>query len=387
MPNASHSGSGAPRIVLHIGAMKTGTTFLQQLLADHREALARHGFHVPRDQAAGLRGILAGLHQSGGGGRQTRMSRRLLQSVQAYDGRASLVSWEFLSFLDPTAARRLLGDLGLDIDVVLTVRDAARTMPAQWQTRCRNGTTIPWPRFASSIGDWLEAGRPSHAARVFERTQGIPRMLDVWAGVAGADRLQVVTVPQSGTDPLLLWRRFAEAVGVDPSVPVEAGVRHNPSLGYPSCELLRRINEEMGGEVPDDCGRLIRAVVAPDLEARAGTEARVRLDGPGLEIASAWNSRTVEAVRAAGVRVVGDLDRDLPTQPPADAAPVPPPADDELLEAAATVRTSLTGLGATSTPDLPADVDAAIRELADMIRETAGADLAAARRERGRGRS
>ena len=176
-------------------------------------------------------------------------------------------------------------------------------------------------------------------------------MLDVWGGVVGADRLQVVTVPQSGGDPLLLWRRFAEAAGVDPSVPSRRASGATRRSGYPSCELLRRINEAIGPEVPDDCGRLIRAVVAPDLEARAGTEARVRPDGPGLEVASAWNAKAAEAIRAAGVRVVGDLDQDLPTQPPADAAPVPPPTDDELLEAAETVRASLAGLGATPAAD------------------------------------
>lgn len=366
--------------------MKTGTTFLQQLMADHRAALAQHGWNVPRNQGAGLRSMLAGAHEPGRTGRQARMSRQLLDAVQEYDGRASLVSWEFLSFVDQPAATRLLEDLGLEVDVILTVRDAARTMPAQWQTRCRNGTTIPWPRFAASIGDWLEAGSTSHAARVFERTQGIPRMLDVWTGVVGADRLRVVTVPQSSSDRLLLWRRFAEAAGVDQAVPVDSGVRHNPSLGYPSCELLRRINEEMGPDFPDDCGRLIKAVVAPDLEARAGVEPRVRPDGPGLEVAAAWNNRTVDAIRAAGVRVVGDLDHDLPTQAPADAAPVPPPTDDELLEAAAAARDSLTGLGATPAPDRPTGVDSAVRELTVMLREIAGVDLTAARRERGRGR-
>jgi hypothetical protein len=372
--------------VLHIGAMKTGTTFLQQLLADHREVLGEHGFQVPRKQGVALRSILAGAHGPGGSGRHARVSRSLLRAVQEYDGRASLVSWEFLSFLDPPTADRLLDDLGADVEVVLSVRDAARTMPAQWQTRCRNGTTIRWPRFAASVGAWLADGRPSPAARVFERTQGIPRMLEVWTGAVGAERLRVVTVPQSGADPLILWRRFAEAAGVDPSVPVTPAVRHNPSLGYPSCELLRRINEALGPKVPNHCGRVIRAVVAPDLETRAGTEARVRLDGPGLAVASAWNSRTVEAIRAAGVRVVGDLDQDLPREAPADASSVRRPTDEELLDAAATARAGLVGLGAATGSPQPAGVDAAIGELAEMIRGTAGLDLTAAREARGRGR-
>jgi hypothetical protein len=84
---------------------------------------------------------------------------------------------------------------------------------------------------------------------------------------------------------------------------------------------------------------------------------------------------------------VGDIEQDLPTRAPSDAASVLPPTDAELLEAAATARASLAGLGATAAPEPPNDVGAAVQELAAMIRSTAGIDLAAARRARGRGRS
>jgi hypothetical protein len=372
--------------VLHIGAMKTGTTFLQQVLTARRGALADHGFQVPREQGAGLRSILAGAHADDGTGRQARVSRRLLRTLQEYDGRASVLSWEFLSFVDRADARRLLDTLAAEVDVILTVRDAARTMPAQWQTRCRNGTTLRWPRFSASIGAWLDDGRPSGAARVFERTQGVPRMLDVWTDLVGPERVTVVTVPAASSDRLLLWRRFAEAAGVDAELDVDPEVRSNPSLGYPSCELLRRVNEVLGPDAPDACGRLIRAVVAPDLETRAATEPRVRPDARGLEVAAAWNRATGDAIRASGVRVLGDLDADVPSQPPAAPEPAGPPTDAELLAAAETARAGLVDLGATDTAGRPADVDAAVADLARMIRATAGVDLTAARRARGRGR-
>ena len=83
MPNASQSGSGAPRIVLHIGAMKTGTTFLQQLLADHRTPLAEHGFQVPRDQALALRGVLNGTPAADADTRRDRVAHRFLQPCRS----------------------------------------------------------------------------------------------------------------------------------------------------------------------------------------------------------------------------------------------------------------------------------------------------------------
>ena len=40
----------AERVVLHIGAMKSGTTYIQDRLNANAEALARHGILVPRRQ-------------------------------------------------------------------------------------------------------------------------------------------------------------------------------------------------------------------------------------------------------------------------------------------------------------------------------------------------
>lgn len=377
--------------MLHIGAMKTGTTFLQQLLADHREALDERGFAVPRNQALALRGVLTGTPGADAAARRDRVADEFLRRLQEYDGRASIVSWEFLSFLDRAQASALVAALPGDVEVVLTVRDAARTLPAQWQTTCRNGTTLPWPAFGRGVGAWLDHGRDTRPARLFRRTQGIPQMLDVWTDVVGRERLRVVTVPRSGSDPLLLWRRFAEVSGIDQDLPVDPDVRRNPSLGHPSCELLRRINvalaaaEEATGKGPPGCAQVIRAVVAPDLETRAGSEPPVRLDRRGREVAAAWNRMVRDAIVASGVAVVGDLD-DLPVDPSADAVDVHRPRPPELLAAAATARAGLLDLGATPAPAPPDDVDTAVQQLAAMIRETAGTDLRAARRARGRGR-
>lgn len=376
--------------MLHIGAMKTGTTFLQQLLADHRAPLAEQGFQVPRDQALALRGVLNGSPAADAATRRDRVAHRFLRSLQAYDGRGSVVSWEFLSFLDRADAGRLIatlgGSAGTEVDVVLTVRDAARTMPAQWQTTCRNGSTLPWPRFARGIGAWLDQGRDNRPARLFRRTQDVAQMLDTWTAVAGTDRVRVVTVPRSGADPLLLWRRFAEAAGIDAGVVVAPDVRRNPSLGHPSCELLRRVNEVLGDSPPDGAAQVIRAVVAPDLETRSGEEPPVRLDRRGRDVAAAWNRRTRTAITESGVAVVGDL-ADLPDEEavPAEAAHRPRPG--ELLAAADTARAGLVGLGATPAPHPPDTVEAAVDELAAMIREVSGVDLTAARKARGRGRS
>lgn len=370
--------------MLHVGAMKTGTTYLQQLIADNRGLLRDEGFAVPRRQAVALRSLLA----AGGGARAGEHAERLVQQVrESADDTTVLVSWEFLSFADRDSGRRLLTSLGTDdVRVVLTVRDAARTLPAQWQTTTRNGGTLTWPRFTRGVGTWLDTGRATRPSRLFERTQGVARMLDVWTGLVGPERVHVVTVPVTGRDPSVLWRRFAEAVGADPALPVDHEVRRNPSLGYPSAELLRRVNEELGASGwPRGASDVIRSVVAPDLEQRAQEERPIVLDPRGREVAAAWNARVREAIVTTGVAVTGDL-ADLPDEPPAVTRRLEPPSDTELLAAAATARSGLEELGARTSYSRGGPPSAAVADLAAMVRQSAGSDLREARRRRGRGR-
>ena len=38
-----------------------------------------------------------------------------------------------------------------EVHVVITVRDAAATIPAQWQTAVRNGSTLRWEDFRRGV--------------------------------------------------------------------------------------------------------------------------------------------------------------------------------------------------------------------------------------------
>ena len=54
----------ADRVVLHIGAMKSGTSDLQSLLSDNRAALAGRGICVPGNQGKAVRALIAGRRRS-----------------------------------------------------------------------------------------------------------------------------------------------------------------------------------------------------------------------------------------------------------------------------------------------------------------------------------
>ena len=86
-----------PTVYLHIGAFKTGTTYLQQVLRFSHEALAEQGVLFPgnkrwRNQVAGARDLL-GMSTRGGDDVDVRGGwNALVRQIKAWDGPSALVS-------------------------------------------------------------------------------------------------------------------------------------------------------------------------------------------------------------------------------------------------------------------------------------------------------
>jgi hypothetical protein len=338
------------QIFLHIGAMKTGTTFLQQLMIDNRDQLAAAGYLFPgRPWGRQVRAAQDVLYsdfkdpklQAATRGAWQVMARQMLD----HEGPACIFSMEFLSFAGTAQAERIVGTLApAPVHVVLTVRDATATIPAHWQTTVRSGRTTSWPDFMQAIrkspGPLARLTRSADPAfERFRRSQDVARMLGVWRDRLPPERIHVVTVPPRGSDPRLLWDRFAQVVGLDPDAYRSPTSVANTSLGYPSAELLRRVNQELGELLPTDYNPTLRDhLAARVLSQRSSEESGTRLDRATYEFALDWNQRTREAVLDSGASVTGDLE-DLPVTPAEDRhqgldEAHRPPSDAELLAAA-----------------------------------------------------
>jgi hypothetical protein len=393
-------------VFLHIGAMKTGTTYLQQLLIQNKDNLAAHGYLFPGakwgEQVRAAHDAVGHHRDRGVRARAVGAWKRLADEMLTYDGKSSIFSVEFLGFAGPGAARRIVEDLSAaEVHVVLTVRDSCEVLPGLWQTHSCNGGTASWSAFARSarIGAGKGPVTPllGQGARLFRRALDIPRMLDSWTPVVPPERLHVVTVPPPGSPPNLLWERFASVLGLDPAIATNPAKGHNPSLGYASADLIRRLNAELGRLPRETYNATLKHYLSEEvLAARAGKESRARLDTRTQEFALAWNRRTREALGASGVHLVGDLD-DLPVT--ASTADLPdsiePPARPDLLDATTTalegmewlvrrrtrrvralgdeppVQSVRPGRAATARVDwaaAPDPVEAAVQDLAEVSR-------------------
>jgi hypothetical protein len=197
----------AERTVLHIGVMKSATTYLQGACEANADTLQDAGLLWIRSRLSfqAMNDLLIP-------GPPTGDWRELRTSVRAHSG-AALVSNELLSIRGPAAARKVVRRLGTPVDVVITARDLARVIPSQWATGQANGRTTPWEEFIAAL---MADEQDHHAVRWFWRRQDIPRIVDRWGPLA--ESVTLVTVPPRGAAPEVIAERFAVALGQVPTL-------------------------------------------------------------------------------------------------------------------------------------------------------------------------
>jgi len=347
--------TGMSDVFLHIGAMKTGTSYLQQLLLENKQALAADGVLFPGrtgwgDQVRGVRDVLQLVADEEMRASMAGAWPRLRDEISGHGGRAAVISMEFMSFARPPRAAALVEALAPSaVHVVLTVRDAGRVLPAQWQESTQNRGTSSWAQYTQAV-----LGGPDASNKVWRtsmRALHIPRMLSVWAPLVPPERLHVVVVPPPGAPSTLLWERFADAVGVDPSRYDPPRQRRNESLGYVSADLMRRANVDLRELPLSDYQRTVKAYLCKQVLAARTGEPKVTLTRELAQFAARWNATMVEAITATGGRIHGDL-ADLEVAPASTVDELQPPPQKELLAAAADAVAGLEQLIETRTRKL-----------------------------------
>lgn len=192
----------AARTVLHIGAMKSATTYLQGTCDANVDALSNAGILWP-----GSRLCFDAVRDLLGPGPPTEKWRELRQGMARHPGTV-LLSNELLSMRAPWAARKLVRRLGTPVEIIITARDLARVVPSQWQTGQEYWGTPPWPEFIQAL---VTDDYEHRAVRWFWRRQDIARIVDRWA--PRAESITLVTVPPHGSALTMISDRFAAALG------------------------------------------------------------------------------------------------------------------------------------------------------------------------------
>lgn len=308
-----------PRLYLHIGLQKTGTSYLQQIFWQSLDSLREQGLvMVPESKQRtfwlmlDVRGRVRRFDPAEAG----RAVERLPGELTAEAAYTALVSEESLAAADDAQIQRLLAACaGREVHVVLTVRDVARHVPSAWQQLLQSGSAETFPDYLERLQAGYGEGGP------LWQNADAAHVLDRWSRYVPAERIHVVTVPPTGSDPQLLLRRFCSVVGVAPERLNTTVGRANRGLMHVHAELLRRVNGALDHsrwrrDLYGDVGKRLFAIRV--LGEGGGEPLRTprRLEQWCLDVAA----DQVRRLRAGGYDIVGDLDDLVPSGYPfADA--------------------------------------------------------------------
>jgi hypothetical protein len=328
-------------VYMHIGAPKTGTTFLQDVLWHHRATLAAQGLLFTRERydehyRASLDLRHTARQPAGAAGSWDRVAAR----ARHWPGTA-VVSHELFAAADAADAARAVDALGRErVHIVYSVRDLWGLLGAEWQESTKHGRGLSFDEF---LADVLERGPDGVVGRWFWSVHDAVRVLQRWGAGLPPERVHVVTLPPAGSEPGLLWRRFAGVLGIDPDSVDTTVARPNASLGAAEVTFLRQVNAELaaaraggqqarrhGGETRaaggrrssggdrldrSQRGRYVKGLLAQQILAERTGKQRFT---PPLELFDDIRARAesaVEGLRAANYSVTGDLAELLPRRP------------------------------------------------------------------------
>lgn len=302
---------GPQRVYLHVGLPKTGTSFVQAVLFSSRSQLRDVAVLYPAGNdddhffaALDLQDLpFNAVRRPQAAGRWAELAAQ----VRSWPG-TSVVSSEVLGAATPEQAQRAVDSLApAQVHVVITARNLGTHLVSAWQEDVKHGET-------ASFADWFAAVSAHDESRWnlawYWQAADLPSVLDRWATAVPASRVHVVTVPPPGSVRDTLWRRFAGAIELDPSVvDLSSAAWSNSGIGADGTALLRRLNAGGAGRLDQvTYEHLVKGVLAHETLSRSPAAIRPALPAGVRPQVAQRAAQWIEAVRVSGAQVIGDLD-------------------------------------------------------------------------------
>lgn len=356
----------AHRLFVHVGMMKSGTTYLQRICDAQVESL----------RSSGVTWLLGSTESQIGAIQDLRDSARLMPGQKGAWGRLrgdvagcsgdALLSQELMANMRPPKIRQFVRQTEADErHVIISVRDLSRVIPSRWQEAVQNRMQSDWPTYLASVVQ----ERPDDPVSMgfWDQADPLPA-IQRWLEHLPPEQIHVITVPPSSAGPHVLWERFASVIGLDPELSARTRGGSNASLGATSAMMMIDINRQVS-HLPWAAYRLglKNALCKFGLARRADREPKLGFPQEHWGWVEERTHRLVEDLRATGVDIVGDLG-DLAPKPSSSAIGdiAWTPTDSEQLEALRDGVVAMTGrFGGTRVELLEAQAE--IRRLRQQV--------------------
>ncbi|HEU4515529.1 MAG TPA: hypothetical protein VFR87_20650 [Nocardioidaceae bacterium] len=325
----------ADRVFLHIGAPKTGTTYLQAVLFSNRRTLRQQGIQVPGKNRYSHGAAALGV-RAGKDAQQFRSWRRMARHVRRFGGHTSVISNEWFARANREQVADALAELdGVETHIVYTARDLLEQVPAAWQEALKSAITPSLNEFVASLdaptGRWRWGVLDPFAA------------LRRWGADLPPEQVHLITLPPKGNGPSPLWSRFAEVTGIDPGSCRTDVAQARESLGVEAARLLQLMGPGLREHVAPEDGkewagynRWVERYLAHELLVPLGGK-RIALDRRTARTIRRRSKESVHRLQQAGYDVVGDLSELTAAKVPRDALRPEDVPDADIVKLATTV--------------------------------------------------
>jgi hypothetical protein len=317
------------RLYLHIGPRKSGTTFLQQALISHAQALRAEGLLYPMPGRS-LRQRLLGAPQwlnhekellAACTAEASSTTQWLAHALAATSGDI-ILSGEAVAACSPAELDHLIANVGAgDLHVIITARSLEAVIPSTWQQHIRNGRTASLTAFVENIARLNDQRQQAPLTWATDPAQGFwlandhAALAERW--IARGAQVSVVTVPAGSAPAETLWQRFLGALGLsDAAIAAFAIPNMQPlhvGLTAPEALTLREIvwQLECGGMDRPERRQWARRLVDDVFRGRPNRGPALHLTGTDLHRARQWaaddSAHLAILVENGQIALFGDL--------------------------------------------------------------------------------
>lgn len=288
--------------IIHVGQMKSGTTFIQQILKHNKKNIMDKGFLYPGEllnQQHACYGICGkNIPWVTPNKRWTQLGNDVLEEINSATGNV-IMSAEALSCMNESGIEQFVESLGGIDKVVITVRNLHKTLSSAWQQSLKGGSTKSINEFFHGL---VETRQDENG---FWRNYAFGNTAKWWAKYAEVN----IVVASESNDKYKIWEDFSSVVGLpDVSYPAFDAEASNSSLYYEDAEILRLFNSGLISKAKDEREIFLRILLKRFLFPSANGDIGTKILPPKdfKMMIDDWGREEISKI-PSDVNIVGDL--------------------------------------------------------------------------------
>ena len=233
------------RLVIHTGFHKSGTTALQEALAENRKSLKENGVVYPsigtkshHRAAWSINEKVWGWKKRGGEKVSPKVWENLVKRINNSEADTVILSSEFFSELDGEKIRKISQDVkDREIEILFTLRPLVKLLPSSYQQYLKYGMKVKYEEWLHEIFNNREKTKVSPS---FWKRHEHSKVIARWIDIFGANKVTVLIADEA--KPEFLFQEVNSLLGLPTGTLVAAKRGSNRSLTMEEIALLIELN-------------------------------------------------------------------------------------------------------------------------------------------------